>query len=138
MFLNQKTNIDLHKYRVLFCLTKFTTRGRISIVAFFTEFWFLFSLQEPCFWPKQLAQEQKWKLRVRAFIWVQYFKIRSRFRGSFNNLFTNVNKSSIQLTVDIFKPLSKHKMISINREYVWALKFLAYHINSWFYEIVYV
>ena len=35
-----------------------------------------------------------------------------------DDLFTNVNKSSTALTVDIFKPVSKHKMININREYV--------------------
>ena len=34
--------------------------------------------------------------------------------------------------VEILKFFSKHKMISKNRQYVWALKFLTYHINSWF------
>ena len=81
---------------------------------------------------KQKVQEQKWKLRVIPFIWVQYFTNRSIFRGSFHNLFTNVNKSATAKMVEILTIFSKHKMISENRQYVWALKFLTYHINSWF------
>ena len=87
---------------------------------------------------KQKVQEQKWKLRVIPFIWVQYFTNRSIFRGSNHVLFTNVNKSATAKTVEIFNIFSKHKMISMKRQYVWVLKFLTYHIYSWFYKFVYM
>ena len=127
-----KTNIDLLEYRVLFCFAYFATRGRIAKVVFFPKNQILILIWRPCFWWKSLEQEQKRKLRVRPFIWVQYFENRSRFRGSFHDLFINVNKSATAKMVEILTIFSKHKMISENRQYVWALKFLTYHINSWF------
>ena len=127
-----KTNIDLLNYCVLFCLPYLTARGRIAKSCIFSENQILILIWRLWNSLKQKVQEQKWKLRVIPFIWVQYFTNRSIFRGSFHNLFTNVNKSATAKMVEILTIFSKHKMISENRQYVWPLKFLTHHINSWF------